>query len=91
MTANSDSQIENILSRLEAVEKQNRQILELLAKLAVPVASALDGPLHCNNPYAYAKQLAREGRRAESLAETKRVSNMIMAEERAQKKKSKRY
>lgn len=71
-----------ILDRLAAIEEQNRLVLELLARLAGPCKRPADVGA---KPYALARQLAREGKRAESIAETRRVSKALAEQEAAAK------
>ena len=80
-----------ILARLDAIEQQNRQVLAMLASLTGGDQSCQPRPASCSastegNPYAHARQLAREGKRAESVEETRRVSRMLAKQEAAGKK-----
>ena len=76
-----------ILARLEAIEQQNRQVLAMLATLTGGNESVCCGSATDSNPYAHARQLAREGRRAESIEEMKRVSRLLAKREAAEKKR----
>lgn len=74
-----------ILARLDAIERQNRQVLEMLARIAW-MTPANHHSVCMADPYAQARQLAREGKRAEAVAETKRVNAMLAEQERREKK-----